>query len=200
MADAAWLHVCHDLCLPAKRLSLPHGLARNEQNRQFVTLMVLAVIFTLAIVFLIHMNVAGLIDHQNGRNKILEDEIAQLEIQLLKIKGLEETKSKLLSRMDVIQSLQGKRPQIVHLFDQIVKTVPEGLHIKEIKQRGNTLTITGMAESNGRVSAYMRNIDRSDWMTGPELKIIETKREDGRGSEFTIVAKQSSPTKSEEDE
>ena len=173
---------------------------RKEQTRQFVTLLVISIILTLSIVALIHVNVSRLISHQENRNKILDQEIVRLDTELLKIKDLEETKEKLLSRMEIIQSLQQKRPQIVHLFDELVRTIPEGLHINEIKQRGDTVTITGIAESNGRVSAYMRNIDASEWMTSPKLKVIQSKRKDGRGSEFVLLASQSAPKKNQEGE
>ena len=95
--------------------------------------------------------------------------------------------------MDVIQSLQQQRPQIVHLFDDFVRTVPEGIYLRDIKQEGDQLTIKGVAESNGRVSAYMRNIDSSDWMSTPKLKVIETKKGTLRSSNFTLVTSQTSP-------
>ncbi len=170
---------------------------RKEQTNQFLVMMGIAVALTIAIIVVIHINMARLIDHQNSRNKILDDEIKRLNIELTKIKGLEETKAKLLSHMEIIQSLQQKRPQIVHLFDEVVRTIPEGLHITELKQSGNTITIQGIAESNGRVSAYMRNIDNSDWMTKPRLQVIESTRKDGRGSMFKLTAQQSEPTKDE---
>jgi type IV pilus assembly protein PilN len=173
---------------------------RKEQTRQFVTLLITSIILTLAIIALIHVNIDRLTNHQEKRNNILQQEIVRLDIELLKIKDLEETKEKLLSRMEIIQSLQQKRPQIVHLFDELVKTIPEGLHITEIKQRGETITITGIAESNGRVSAYMRNIDASEWMTSPKLKVIQSKRKDGRGSEFVLLASQAAPKQKQEEE
>jgi len=166
---------------------------RKEQTKQFVSMLALALALTGSLMILVHMNIAGMIDHQNGRNNTLTNEIKQLDEQLKKIQGLEDTKAKLLSRMEIIQDLQQKRPQIVHLFDEIVKTIPEGLHIDEIKQIGNNITISGIAESNGRVSAYMRNIDASEWMTKPRLKVIESTRKDGRGSKFILVAQQSAP-------
>jgi type IV pilus assembly protein PilN len=81
----------------------------------------------------------------------------------------------------------------VHLFDDFVRTVPEGIYLTEIKQEGNQLTIKGVAESNGRVSAYMRNIDKSEWMATPKLKVIETKKGTLRSSDFTLITSQSSP-------
>ena len=172
---------------------------RKEQTKAFLTMTGLALMLTASIIVLIHMNISRMIDHQTGRNNILQNEIKQLDVQLLKIKGLEDTKEKLLSRMEIIQSLQQKRPQIVHLFDEIVKTIPEGLHITEIKQTTNNITINGVAESNGRVSAYMRNIDASEWMTKPKLQVIESTRKDGRGSKFILVAQQSAPKTDEEE-
>lgn len=166
---------------------------RQEQTKQFVTMLALALAFTASLIMLVHMNIAGMIDHQNGRNTILTNEIKRLDQQLKKIQGLEDTKEKLLSRMEIIQDLQQKRPQIVHLFDEIVKTIPDGLHIDEIKQTGGSISISGIAESNGRVSAYMRNIDASEWMTKPRLTVIESTRKDGRGSKFILVAQQSAP-------
>ena len=166
---------------------------RKEQTRHFVTILIISLILTLAVVAVVHVNINRLISFQDTRNKILDQEIDRLDTELLKIKDLEETKEKLLSRMEIIQSLQQKRPQIVHLFDELVRTIPEGLHINNINQRGETITITGIAESNGRVSAYMRNIDASDWMTSPKLKVIKSKRKDGRGSEFILLASQSAP-------
>lgn len=166
---------------------------RKEQTNQFVSMLSLALMFTAALMLLIHMSMSRMIDHQNGRNDVLKNEIKRLDSELEKIKDLEDTKEKLLSRMEIIQSLQQKRPQIVHLFDEVVRTIPEGLHITEIRQSGESVTVNGIAESNGRVSAYMRNIDNSDWMTKPKLSVIETIRKDGRGSKFTLTALQSAP-------
>ena len=172
---------------------------RKEQTRQFVTLLVFSIILTGAIILLIHMNVNRLINHQNNRNDILTQEIKRLDVELKEIKDLEETKSKLLSRMEIIQSLQQRRPQIVHVFDEIVRTLPDGVYLSSIVQTGDSLEFTGMAESNGRVSAYMRNIDASEWLTEPKLQVIEAKRKDGRGSEFVLVLKQTTPDTSEEE-
>lgn len=167
---------------------------RKEQTTRFLVMLGLSILLTLCIIAIIHFNISGMISHQEQRNKILKDEISRLDIELIKIQDLETTKAQLLARMEIIQSLQQKRPQIVHLFDEVVRTVPEGLHITELTQAGETLTINGVAESNGRVSAYMRNIDSSDWLTKPRLNVIESIRKDGRGSKFTLIAKQSSPT------
>jgi len=166
---------------------------RQEQTRQFATVTVLSLILTSAIIFLVHVSFNSQIDHQKYRNKILQDEITRLDASLKQIEQLEETKAQLLARMDVIQSLQQRRPQIVHLFDDIVRTVPEGIYLTTIKQSADLLTIKGVAESNGRVSAYMRNIDASDWMSTPKLSVIETKKSTLRSSDFTLTTSQTVP-------
>jgi type IV pilus assembly protein PilN len=166
---------------------------RQEQTRQFATIAALSMVLTGALIFLVHVTFSNQIDHQNYRNKILQDEIKRLDDSLKQIATLEETKEQLLARMDVIQSLQQRRPQIVHLFDDFVRTVPEGIYLTSIKQEGEQLTIKGVAESNGRVSAYMRNIDASAWMATPKLKVIETKKGTLRSSDFTLTTSQTLP-------
>lgn len=166
---------------------------RQEQTRQFATVTVLSMVLTGAIIFMVHVMFNNQIEHQKYRNKMLQDEITTLDASLKQIDALEETKEQLLARMDVIQSLQQQRPQIVHLFDDFVRTVPEGIYLTNIKQEGGQLTIKGVAESNGRVSAYMRNIDSSDWMATPKLKVIETRQGTLRSSDFTLVTTQTLP-------
>jgi len=171
---------------------------RQEQTRQFATVTALSMLLTGAIIFVVHVMFSNQIDHQKYRNKILQDEIATLDTALKQIDALEETKEQLLARMDVIQSLQRQRPQIVHLFDDFVRTVPEGIYLTEIKQSGEQLNIKGVAESNGRVSAYMRNIDASEWMATPKLKVIETKKGTLRSSDFTLETSQATPAEDNE--
>ena len=166
---------------------------RQEQTRQFAVVTVLSLALTGALFLLVHVTFSNQIDHQKFRNKMLENEIATLDESLKQIDELEDTKEQLLSRMDVIQSLQQRRPQIVHLFDDFVRTVPEGIFLTTIKQSADQLTIQGVAESNGRVSAYMRNIDASSWMSTPKLKVIETKKGTLRSSDFTLITSQSLP-------
>ncbi|NOQ68707.1 MAG: pilus assembly protein PilN [Gammaproteobacteria bacterium] len=166
---------------------------RHEQTRQFTTYTVLSLALTGALVFLVHVTVNGQIEHQKFRNKMLQDEITTLDAALKQIATLEETKAQLLARMDVIQSLQQRRPQIVHLFDDFVRTVPEGIYLTMIKQEVKQLTIKGVAESNGRVSAYMRNIDASAWMDTPKLKVIETRKGILKSNDFTLTTYQTLP-------
>ena len=167
---------------------------RAEKTRAFATLLGLAAALTAVIVLSINVTISNQVNHQQLRNSVLENEITQLDLALKEITELENTKQELLSRMEVIQSLQSRRPQIVHLFDEIVRTVPEGIYLTNINQKGKKLTIKGVAESNGRVSAYMRNIDNSEWMSTPKLSVIETKKDSLRSSNFVLITSQSSPS------
>ena len=166
---------------------------RYEQTRQFATITALSLVLIGTCIFVVHVIINGQIEHQKFRNKMLQDEITTLDTALTQIAALEETKEQLLARMDIIQSLQQRRPQIVHLFDDFVRTVPEGIYLTLIKQEVKQLTITGVAESNGRVSAYMRNIDASAWMSTPKLKVIETRQGTLRSNNFTLTTSQSLP-------
>lgn len=166
---------------------------RAEKTRQFATMLGLSALMMGAIVLLVHVTIAGQISHQEFRNGILKKEISQLDLALKEIKDLENTKQELLARMEVIQSLQQRRPQVVHLFDEFVRTVPEGIYLTAITQKGKALTINGVAESNGRVSAYMRNIDASEWMSTPKLSVIETRKGTLRSSNFVLTTSQAEP-------
>lgn len=166
---------------------------RAEKTRLFVTMLGLSAFMTAALILLVHVNIAGQISHQEFRNDILNKEITKLDLALKEIEELENTKQELLSRMEVIQSLQQRRPQIVHLFDEFVRTVPDGIYLTAITQKGKDLTIKGVAESNGRVSAYMRNIDASEWMATPKLSVIETKKGTLRSSNFVLTTSLSMP-------
>ncbi|MCG6939162.1 MAG: PilN domain-containing protein [Gammaproteobacteria bacterium] len=172
---------------------------RQEKTRQFVSIAVLSMILTGACIFLVHMAYNNQIDHQKFRNTMLQDEIKTLDSALTEIASLEETKAQLLARMDIIQSLQQRRPQIVHLFDDFVRTVPEGIYLTSIEQQAKQLTIKGVAESNGRVSAYMRNIDASPWMATPKLKVIENRKGTLRSSDFTLTTSQTLPDENTND-
>ncbi len=166
---------------------------RAEKTRQFVSILAMCSFMAIAIVAMVHLNIATQIDHQKFRNGVLTKEISELDLALQEIDALEQKKQELLSRMDVIQSLQQQRPQIVHLFDAFVRTVPDGIYLTSIKQKGAELKINGVAESNGRVSAYMRNIDASDWMATPKLTVIESKKGTLRSNKFTLTTSQATP-------
>jgi type IV pilus assembly protein PilN len=128
-------------------------------------------------------------DAQNEKNNLLKKEIVKLDAQIADIQDLENRKRRLVDRMEIIEKLQRKRPEIVHLFDEIVKTVPEGIYLTTIKQNGNKLEIHGVAQSSTRVSTFMRNIDSSVWMDNPVLQVVESARESPTGgSNFTLTS------------
>ena len=126
---------------------------------------------------------------QNEKNALLHKEILKLDSQIADIQDLENRKQRLVARMEIIEKLQRKRPEIVHLFDEMVKTVPEGVYLTQIKQTGNKLEIRGVAQSSTRVSTFMRNIDSSVWMDNPVLMVVESAKDSPTGgSNFTLTS------------
>lgn len=174
---------------------------RKQKQQQFAVITAGTAIVGGLLVLLGHMQMNSLIENQSQRNQFLQKEISDLDTKIAKIKDLEKTKTALLARMDIIQQLQHSRPQSVHLMDQLVYTLPDGVYLDKISQTGGALTLVGIAQSNARVSAYMRNIDSSEWMAGPKLDVIETKDSDRRRTaEFTLRATQATPGGQETDD
>lgn len=164
---------------------------RKERERQFYSLAGGAALLTVLIVGYVHLHVAGTIETQRQRNALLEQEIKTVEGQIKEIKELETEKTQLLARMRVIEQLQSQRPQMVHLFDELVKTVPEGVYLTSVKQNGTAITVEGVAQSNARISAFMRNVESSRWMSSPRLNVIESTDKGGqRASRFVLDIKQ----------
>lgn len=147
---------------------------RKKRQRDFGVYTALGVVATLLAVAYVHTLVNGMIDRQETRNDFLRQQISILDKTIREIKDLEKMKNNLLARMDVIQELQGSRPEIVHLFDELVSTLPEGVYLTRVQQLGRDLSLTGRAESNARVSNYMRNIDSSEWIGKPTLQYIQS--------------------------
>jgi type IV pilus assembly protein PilN len=129
------------------------------------------------------------IDAQNEKNNLLKKEIVKLDAEIADIQDLEDRRQRLLARMEIIEKLQRKRPEIVHQFDELVRTVPDGVYLTTLKQTGNKLEIKGVTQSSTRVSTFMRNIDSSTWMDNPELQVVETAKDSPTGgSSFTVLA------------
>ena len=167
---------------------------RKQKQQQFAVVTAGTAIMGALLVLLAHMQMNALIDNQNQRNQFLHKEIAELETRIAKIKDLEKTKAALLARMEIIQQLQHSRPRTVHLMDQLVYTLPDGVYLDRISQTGEALTLSGIAQSNARVSAYMRNIEDSKWIGRASLQVISNKSKTGTGmSHFTLSATQTSP-------
>lgn len=174
---------------------------RQEQKKQFVTMAVMTCVLAAAFVGLIHYQMQSKIDYQLSRNTFMTNEIKKLDDEIKEIRELKKVRRSLIERMEVIQDLQASRPSIVHLFTEIVSSVPNGVYLESLTQTGNNLLINGEAESNARVSTYMRNLSASDWLKDPNLTVIEI--EDitvNRISTFTLTVKQTSPNATGEEE
>jgi len=154
---------------------------RKQRKRDFFIIAGSAAFAMVLVVVLLHFYFVGLIENQEARNSYLQGEIKKVEAQIKEIEELEKNKAQLIARMQVIDQLQKNRPEVVHLFDELVRLVPEGMYITSVVQKGNTLTIEGNAQSNARVSALMRALDTSDWFANPTLDVIQAKNEKGQG-------------------
>lgn len=161
---------------------------RRQRRQRFLLGLVLAVIVAIGVVFWANRLLAGAISGQQARNDYLRHEVAVLNQKLETIKTLKKTRDALLARMQIIEQLEESRPTTVHLFDQLVRTLPDGLYLTRIKDSRGTLTIDGVAESPAVVSAYMQNIANSEWMTPPNLQVVRTHTTTNeKSSNFTVT-------------
>jgi type IV pilus assembly protein PilN len=172
---------------------LPHReQKRQARQRQFISIAIGLSVLALALVGLVHVIFIGQIENQQSRNKLLKDEIAKLDEQIKEIDKLREQTQALLSRKQVVETLQTNRTEAVHLLDQMVRQLPDGVYLRALKQNGTKVTVVGYAQSNARVSTLMRNIEASPWLTQPELVEIKavpapgSKDRDARVNEFTL--------------
>jgi type IV pilus assembly protein PilN len=168
---------------------LPHReQKRQARQRQFVSLVVGLGVLALAVVGLGHVVIAERIENQNSRNALLKGEIAKLDEQIKEIDRLRDQTQALLARKQVVETLQANRTEAVHLLDQLVRQLPDGIYLRSVKQNGTRVTLTGYAQSNARVSTLMRNIEGSPWLTQPELVEIKSIAVDKQKvNEFTLV-------------
>ncbi len=188
---------------------------RARRNKEFGIVAGIAAVLMALAVFGVHVFMQDRIDFQGERNAYLEGQISLLDKKIKTIKDLEKEKQALLARMKIIQELQSSRPEVVHLFDELVTTLPEGVYFTRITQRGSNLSIEGVAQSNARVSSLMRRMDGSPWLTDPalvEIKAVAPKQaakgatpeapagEQLRLSSFKLTVKQTRPKKPGEEE
>lgn len=161
-----------------------------KQQRQNDFLIMLGIGLGLAsfLMIAVHVTYSGMTENQQNRNQYLQKEISIFDRKIKEIKALEKTKQQLISRMEVIQRLQSSRPEVVHMFDQLAKTVPEGVYLTKFSQKGKSLNIAGNAQSNTRVSAYMRSLEKSPWLKAADLNVIKSKGTDVNG--FTLKVSQ----------
>lgn len=140
---------------------------RQQLTKEFFVLLGLGAIIALAIVVAVYMVYDHNIKFQNQRNDIIASEIVKLDAQIKEIEGLEKRREDLLARKKVIEELQANKTQMVHLFDELVGTIPNGVFLEKIKQNGSAISLEGYAQSHSRVSAYMRKLEKSEWFKIP---------------------------------
>ena len=168
---------------------LPHReQKRQARQRQFVSLAIGLAILGIAVVGLGHVLIAARIDNQNSRNNLLKTEIAKLDEQIKEIDRLRDQTQALLARKQVVETLQANRTEAVHLLDQLVRQLPDGVYLKTVRQNGPRVTLVGYAQSNARVSTLMRNIENSPWLAAPELiEIRSVALDKQKVNEFTLA-------------
>ncbi len=173
---------------------------RAERQRQFVTVLILTAVLGLVIMYFVFILFGNEIDNQRTRNSFLQTQIRQLDIKIKEITTLEKERKELVDRMELIQDLQKSRPQIVHLFDEIVTKMPEGMNLQQIERKGDKVFFTGIAESGPRISNFMRALATSQWIRKPDIGDIVEDRDSGAGRKsFTLNAIITSPNATNSD-
>lgn len=172
---------------------------RKEKKKEFIGVTVAMAVLMGGVVLLVHLYFAGMIQYQESRNSFLQAEIRKVDESIKEIEELERQREQLISRMRVIESLQQNRPEVVYLFDELARLVPEGLFIQDLKQQGRDITINGKAQSNARISAFMRALESSPRFSTPLLNVITTdQRSAERTRQFTLRVTQLGQAQGEE--
>lgn len=167
---------------------------RSERQRQYVSVLGLVAVLGVVLSWSVYMFYSDKIENQRYRNSYLESQTRQLESKIKEITTLEAERKELVDRMELIQDLQKSRPQIVHLFDEIVQKLPEGMNMIEIKREKDSVLFTGVAESSPRISNFMRNLSASQWITKPDIDDISDDKDSGAGRKvFKLKTKITSP-------
>lgn len=176
---------------------------RERRQKEFLGNLAGVLVLAGALVFAAGWMLDNSIEEQQARNKYIEDKITILDRRIAEIADLQRKRQELLSRMQVIQELQGNRPIIVRIFDEMVQTLAQGVHFRSLKMNGNTLAVQGTAESNNRISSLMRNLDGSDWFAQPNLKSIKEDPKNtnygAQASTFDLTFVQVNPKKADDD-
>ncbi len=167
---------------------LPHRAEKRKRRLiQFGALSAVSVIFGLVAWGVVHFAISARIDYQERRNNFLRGEIAKLDRQIEEIRKLREQVKSLMARKEVVENLQATRSDVVHLMDQMLRILPEGVYLKSLRQTGDQISIVGLAQSNARVSTLMRSIQNSPWFTPPTLVEIHSVTGKERQYEFSMV-------------
>ncbi|MFI4895425.1 MAG: PilN domain-containing protein [Steroidobacterales bacterium] len=164
-------------------------LRRDRKIAFFVSLGIAAGVAAV-VAFAAYLLLGSMIDGQDQRNERLRGEIKVLDKQIEEINDLESQKQRFIARMQIIEKLQRSRPEVVHLFDELVKAMPDGTYLTSIKQSSTKLKLEGVAQSSTRVSTLMRNIASSQWLRNPELEVVESAKDNSGGSRFVLDAAQ----------
>lgn len=173
---------------------------RQERKKEFITACALVAALAVGIVLLADRVVNGQIENQKARNQYLTDNIKILDEQVAEIRELQKKRNQLIERMRVIQELQGNRPIIVRVLDQLVRTVPDGVFYTSLNTKEKTITINGVAESNNRVSSLMRRLDGSDWLANPNLDRVRAAPEYGdQANTFNLTVQIQAPASENKD-
>jgi len=174
---------------------------RKELQTQFVTMLAIVALFAAAAWGGVHFYHVQLIEVENSRIAYIEQSISVVDKKIKEIKELEKEKERLLSRMRAIEQLQGNRPLIVRFFDELLTSLPEGMTVTGISQKGSSITINGLAQSNARVSSFMRKLESSKWLANPKLKVIKESSVGGNKpvNSFTLTFSQVIPKAAEID-
>jgi type IV pilus assembly protein PilN len=163
---------------------------REERKRQFTVVVAGVFILGLLVGYAWEVNISGKIAAQERRNTLLQTGIEALDAEVAEIRRLRESKADMIDRMAVIKGLQTNRPEIVRLFDEFARALPDGAYIEEMNVEGNSLSIEGKAESNNRVSAFMRQLNDSEKFSEPNLTRVDADPTLGdQGSSFTMIIK-----------
>lgn len=167
---------------------LPHRAEKRRARQvQFIAISVISVVLGALLVGFVQVAISAQISYQERRNKYLNEEIAKLDAQIAEIKKLREETQALLERKNVVENLQSTRSDVVHLLDQMLRILPDGVYLKSLKQTGNRVNLLGYAQSNARVSTLMRAIDDSPWLDSATLVVVSSSSVGtGRISEFTL--------------
>jgi len=172
---------------------------RKKRQQDFMVALAGSIVAAVAVVGATLFAFSQMIDSQEARNLRLEAEITELEKSITEIDDLERQKERLLARMEIIEQLQRSRPEIVHLFDEMSRVLPEGVYLNGMKQNGVSVELQGVAQSSTRVSALMRQADESEWLTDPSVTKVETTEAGpARQAEFVVTLKQVSADAEEE--
>ena len=168
---------------------LPHRAEKRRARQiQFAVLSIISVVLGALLVGFVHGYFSNRIAYQERRNEYLKQETAKLDKQIAEIKKLREETQSLLERKNVVENLQSTRSDVVHLLDQMLRILPEGVYLKTLKQTGNKINISGYAQTNARISTLMRAIENSPWLISPSLGVIQASSANGaRVSEFTLT-------------